>query len=344
MPTYGLLLFPSYNRVYFESSLDLAVSELELANACLDKPFEDIGREEIAGINYISFSSKDPLSPDQIRLLSRLSFVYALFEFKLENKEPSLSPLLLHPNPSFSDDIISILKYTGKTNESFTKLLVNIAWMTSDSFGKDRPHLLDPVCGRGTSLFQGLIYGFNVSGLDLDKNAIEKATAFLGKYLKTKRIKHKISQTKISENKKKICDIKVFETNQDKKAYKAGDKLIASFYRADTRHCAKLIKHNSIDMIVGDLPYGVQHGSHAATGSFSRKPAGLLQEALPGWYKLLRKGGSIALSWNKNLASRDELIDILEAAGFSVFTGGPFDGFSHRVDQAIIRDIIVGKK
>ncbi|HZK34038.1 MAG TPA: hypothetical protein VFD33_01845 [Bacillota bacterium] len=343
MPRYGVLMLPSYNRVYFQSSIELAISELGVANKQLKQKCTDIMTEEIAGVNYLVFNTKEPLDKEDIKLLSRLSFVYALYEL-LADDQLRLLPVALDPDYHFSDDIVSILKYSGKTNENFTRLLVNIAWITSDSFGKERPHLLDPVCGRGTSLFQGLIYGFNTSGIEQDKTAIKQATTFFSRYLKTKRFKHTASQSKMSENKKKICDITVFETSRDKESYKAGDKMLAAFYRGDTRNAARLIKNKSVDMIVGDLPYGVKHGSNAKTGSFSRNPAGLLREALPHWYKLLKKGGSIVLSWNTYLSSKDDLAQIMQDSGFKLLSGDPYNGFAHRVDQAIIRDIIVGKK
>lgn len=343
MPKYGVLILPSYNRVYFQSSVKLAISELGIANKRLKHECTDIVGEDIAGVKYITFSTKKPLDDQDIGLLSRLSFVYALFELSY-GKQLRLTPVTLDFDYHFNDDIISILKYSGKTNETFTKLLVNIAWITCDGFDIKRPHLLDPLCGRGTSLFQGMLYGFNVSGIELDKTAMERATAFLTKYLKTKRLKHKVSRSKMSENKKKICDITKFETSRDKDSYKAGDIMFANFYSSDTRNAAKLIKNKSIDMLVGDLPYGVKHGSNAKTGSFSRNPSGLLKEALPHWYRLLKKGGSIVLSWNTYLSKREELSQIMQDSGFMVYNDKLYDGFTHRVDQAIIRDIIVGKK
>ena len=40
----------------------------------------------------------------------------------------------------------------------------------------------------------------------------------------------------------------------------------------------------------------------------------------------------------------DRLRALLSDAGFQVMTGGPWDGFSHWVEQAITRDIAVGRK
>jgi SAM-dependent methyltransferase len=348
VPKYGILMYPSYNRVYFQSSRTLAAAELQVANTRLSVPCLDIVQQDIAGVSYITFQAESELSEADILVLSRLSFLYALFELGSSSSEseetPFLRPVALNPMVCFEDDLVTILKYSGKTNEAFTKLLVNIGWLASDSFANDRIHLLDPICGRGTSLFQGMIYGFDVSGVEMDKMDIQQATTFLTRYLKTKRYKHKVSQSKISEGGKKICEITHYETAATKDAYKSGDILNAAFYRGDTLHTDKFIKKNSVDMIVGDLPYGVQHGSSTQTGSFTRNPEGLLKEALPHWHKVLKTGGSLVLSWNTFVLKKEQIIDIMKASGYEVLSGAPYDGFVHRVDQAIIRDIIVGKK
>lgn len=351
MPKYGILMYPSYNRVYFQSSKDLAVAELQVANTRLSAPCMDIAQQEIAGVSYITFQTDSGLSEADIRVLSRLSFVYALFELKCnegtdhdEGTLPVLYPVVLNPMFCFEEDLVTILKYSGKTNEGFTRLLVNIGWLTSDSFHQDKIHLLDPLCGRGTSLFQGMIYGFDVSGIELDRTDIQQATTFLTRYLKTKRYKHKVSQSKISEGGKKLCEITQYETAGTKEAYKSGDTIKAVFYRGDTLYTDKFIKKNSVDIIVGDLPYGVQHGSNTQTGSFTRNPEGLLKEALPHWFKVLKPGGSLVLSWNTFVMKKELISGLMEASGYTVLSGPPYDGFVHRVDQAILRDIIVGKK
>jgi hypothetical protein len=92
----------------------------------------------------------------------------------------------------------------------------------------------------------------------------------------------------------------------------------------------------------------VRHGSpggQAAGGqALSRTPGALLADALPGWVKLLRPGGALGISWNTYVAGRDELAVILGSAGLTVFDKDPYTGFEHRVDQAIVRDLIVARK
>jgi len=344
VPDYGILMYPSYNRVYFQSSKGLALSELQAAGRKLSQACLDIHHKDIGGVNYIAFSTREPLNESDIQVLSRLSFVYALFILEGQDS-PVLHPVMLDSGAVFEDDLVTILKYSGKTNETFTKLLVNIGWLLCDSIKDERVHLLDPVCGRGTTLFQGMIYGFDVSGIELDKIHVEQAVNFLTKYLKTKRYKHKMTKSKMSENGKKLCEITRFETAGTKEDFKAGKALQVNFYRGDTLNTDKFIKKNSVDIIAGDLPYGIQHGSSTKTGSFTRNPESLLEAALPHWHRVLKTGGSIVLSWNTFVLIKEQISDLLKAAGFEVQTGEPYDsGFVHRVDQAIIRDIIAAKK
>ena len=51
-------------------------------------------------------------------------------------------------------------KYKGKTNEAFTMHLINQA-LCAAKLPEGRPvTLLDPMCGRGTTLFQAVNRGF----------------------------------------------------------------------------------------------------------------------------------------------------------------------------------------
>jgi tRNA G10 N-methylase Trm11 len=95
---------------------------------------------------------------------------------------------------------------------------------------------------------------------------------------------------------------------------------------------------------VTDAPYGVKHGAVRSSRSTSRSPAALLESAMPLWSELLRPGGAIGLSWNTYGLERGELAAMLAASGLEVMDSEPFLGFEHRVDQAIVRDLIVARK
>src|SRR4051794_19148021 len=94
------------------------------------------------------------------------------------------------------------------------------------------------------------------------------------------------------------------------------------------------------DLLVADLPYGVQHGSRDVD-KLARDPAGLLERALPAWTSVLAPGAAVGLAWNTRVLPRRDLAGIMGSAGLSVLDGPPFDSFEHRVDRSIQRDVIV---
>ena len=52
----------------------------------------------------------------------------------------------------------------------------------------------------------------------------------------------------------------------------------------------------------------------------------------------------MALAWNVNVLPRTAIEQLLEAAGFTVLRGGVYERFQHRVDQAILRDLLLAQK
>ena len=113
---------------------------------------------------------------------------------------------------------------------------------------------------------------------------------------------------------------------------------------ADTTRARDFFAANAFDVIVADTPYGIQHGSRTADRGLHRSPLDLLTEATPVWATLLRPGGALGLSWNTNVATRRQATECLYNAGLEPLESGPYLGFRHRVDQAIMRDVLVARK
>ena len=109
----------------------------------------------------------------------------------------------------------------------------------------------------------------------------------------------------------------------------------------------EFFRPRSFDVVVADAPYGVQHANRSAAGGAAhraaRSPAGLLQDALPVWARLLRPGGAVGLSWNTLVAPRAELVALLAGAGLQPLDDGAYRDLEHRVDEAIVRDVVVGR-
>jgi hypothetical protein len=342
MSRYAFLLLPSFNRVYAAASADLARAELEVFAGALGGRVRGIGTSDIAGVPYITFDCDDFAARDAA-VLGNLSSLYALFE--VTDGE------LLRPVPAprlnrLDDDLITILKYAGKTNEQFTKLLLNVTLLSS-GFAAEmltrRLTVLDPLCGRGTTLNQALMYGYDAYGMDIDRRDIEAYAAFIQRWLKDKRLKHQADYAPVRRDKRVIARRLRASFAATRDEYKSGDVQHLDVVLAESSQAPEFFRRDSVDLIVTDLPYGVQHGS--TTGAaLTRSPLDLLAECAPAWAKTLRPGGALGISWNTFVAQRDDAAEALRAAGLTVLDGGPYPRFRHRVDQAINRDILVARK
>lgn len=338
MADYAILLLPSLNRVYTGTAARLTLAELAVYNTTvLGGRLRDAAETTISGVPYVTFSAE--LDASDVAHLSNLASVYALYE-RLDGG--LLRPLELVPLDLFSSDLLTILKYPGKTNEQFTKLLLNVTALSTDRPGDlltRQARVLDPLCGRGTTLNQAMMYGLSVAGLDLDSKDIDAYGAFLKTWLRTNRFKHKAETAPVRRNRAVLGRRLDVELAPDKESYKAGELIKLTAIAADTLHIGQFFRNGTFDVVVADLPYGVQHGSHGR--SLSRSPQELLRAALPGWLDLLAPGGALGLSWNTHVAGRDQVVELLGAAGLEAL---PYEGFEHRVDQAIIRDLVVARR
>jgi hypothetical protein len=352
MNDYAVMHYPAANRVYAESSIRLLVSELRAFDErALGNRLGDIAETTIGGVGYVTFSAPE-LSDLDVELLSNVSTLYALFEVE----GALLRPLTVRRLDKFDSDLLTIQKYAGKTNELFTKLLLNVTALAIDdpsAMVRGRLRVLDPMCGRGTTLNHAMMYGYDATGLDLDAKDFDEYTRFIKTWLKNKRIKHQTDTAPIRRNHMHLGRRLDIELGVTKESYKAGEALQVSYINADTLRSKEFFRNGAFDLIVTDAPYGVQHGSRSgagvpsrqqAKGDLSRDPRRLLTEAMPGWASLLRPGGAIGISWNDLVLDRADLADLVEDAGLTVLDSEAYLGFAHRVDQAINRDVLVARK
>ncbi|TCC00356.1 SAM-dependent methyltransferase [Micromonospora zingiberis] len=344
MNRYGVLILPSSNRVYSGAAVELTRAELEIFGAAvLGGRIGAVETATVGGVPYVTFDVDGGLSERDVALLGNLSSAYALFEFVGD----LLRPVPLTRLDRFDDDLITILKYPGKTNEQFTKLLLNVTLLASDWAGDlltRRFRVLDPLCGRGTTVNQAIMYGFHAAGLDRDSKDFEAYQAFLTTWLKRKRVKHRVLESGPVRRERKVVGRRLrLEVAASKEAHKAGDVQTVDVVSADTTRAGEFFRPESVDLVVADAPYGVQHGSRTADG-LARDPLALLAAAVPGWARLLRPGGALGISWNTNVARREAAAEHLAAAGLTVMDETPWRGLAHRVDQAIVRDVLVARK
>lgn len=340
--TYAFLLLPSHNRVYAQASVALAQAELEVfGQTVLEGRLDAVERTEFGGVPYLSFRVRGGLGERDLRFLSNLSSLYALFEVA----DGLLRPLPLRRLDKFASDLLTIQKYPGKTNEDFTKLLLNVTALATEHPERlltGELRVLDPLCGRGTTLNQAVMYGLDAAGVDHDGKSFEAYNTFLRQWLKNSRLKHQAETSTVRRNRKNLGRRLQVRLGETKELYKKGQAIEVTVVHADTTASGEFFRRNSFDLIVTDAPYGVRHGSRSAQ-ALSRSPVPLLTSALPVWTELLRPGGALGISWNTHVARRAELADLLAGHGYTVLDGEPYHGFRHRVDQSIDRDLIVAR-
>jgi hypothetical protein len=340
---YALLILPSANRVYAEASVELTQAELEVfSTSVLNGLVQGISASVIGAVPYVTFTA-GALCEREVAFLSNLSSAYALFEVEGE----LLRPVGMRRLDRFDDDLITIQKYQGKTNEQFTKLLLNVTLMASAFAGEmleRKFSVIDPLCGRGTTLNQALMYGFDAAGVDIDGKDFEAYSAFLRTWLQRKRVKHHAEQVPVRRDRQVIgrrLQVSLAAAPDD---YKAGVTQHLDVINVDTTRALEFFRPGTFDLVVADAPYGVRHGSRTAAQGLARSPLGLLEAAAPAWSALLRTGGACGISWNTFVAPREQAAKVLTGAGLDVLDTGPWRAFRHRVDQAIIRDILVARK
>lgn len=334
-----IMMNPAFLRICREGAIKLAQAELRLCCVPLEVPPDAIAIRNIAGIDYFSISRSTAFSEKEITHLSRLSFAYAIFE----EVDGLLRPLRLIKPGFIGDSISSILKYPGKTNELFTRLLIHVALLSCKCLTDSRPILLDPVSGKGTTLFEGLVAGCDVHGIEILEKPVHEAFVYFKKYLETGKYRHNYRGETKNGKAVKLHHFDFAATKQELKDSPHHLSMIVG----DSANADSHYKKNYFHLIVGDLPYGVAHGNVAKRKqslSPTRSPSELLNECLPAWHYLLKPGGVVALSWNSFVLSRDGIREVISKNNFESLEGSFYDCFEHRVDQAIRRDIIIARK
>lgn len=338
----ALLVNPSSNRVYGTSAARLALAEIELASrGALRERIEDAKVEMLGGVPYVTFALESITSND-IQVLSCLSCVLALFEIDARK----LSPLELSSLSQLSDSLVTIQRYQGKTNEQFTRLLLNAAAFVSDfaaDYAERRFHVFDPLCGRGTTLNQALLLGWDATGIEIDRKDVDAYAIFLERWLKDQRLKHKASFGPVRQDGRQVAKHLSVTFAATKERYARGETQRLNVWSVDTLETERFVKARSMDLLVTDAPYGVRHGSLSGDG-LDRDPLSLMEAAAPCWFRVLRAGGGLALAWNARSAPREELIRSLQDAGFDVLVPHGVSALLHDVDRVIRRDVILARR
>lgn len=331
----ALKITPQRSTQYANMADVLAVPELQASP--LGPTIQHISPVTFAGQAYLLATFDASLSPTTIMpILSRLgatSEVYEYFERIGDVQGPLLRPIEPQFTPFVPLEMAEIRRYKGKTNELFTRVLLNLALFAGD-YAKQftgRLRILDPLAGGGTTLFQALAMGYDAFGIEQERQDIETTAVFIRQYLHSEHIPFK----ELDERGRRAGRRYQFEIGHKKETrllvLAHGDSQQAHL------HMQEVPGGPHMHAVVGDLPYGIQHFGEIA---------GLLQKALPVWEQLLIPGGTLALAWNATRIERANMIELVEQhTQLKVRNEPPYTQLTHTVDRVIKRrDIVVAVK
>jgi len=332
----ALKITPQRSTQYTHLANSLAIPEL------LASPLHTVIREvqpiTLAGQSYLLATVDDSCLSDRtlVNILYRLGTISEVYEY-FERIGDVQGPLLRPVEPQFTSfvplEMAEIRRYKGKTNEIFTRVLLNVALFAGNyaECFTQRLRILDPLAGGGTMLFVALTYGYDAFGIELERQDVETTAIFVLQYLKGEHIHFK----EIDERGRKAGRRYQFEIGPK------GDTRHLVLTHGDCRaanvHLRDIAGGPHVHAIVSDLPYGIQHFGEIAD---------LLSRSLPIWEQMLLPGGTIALAWNANSIKRSEMTELIQKyTQLQICNDQPYTQFEHRVDRVIKkRDIVVAVK
>src|SRR5579885_3284348 len=180
----ALKITPQRSTQYGHMAEALAIPEL-LASP-LGVAIDDVARITLAGQGYLLVRVNDERCPVPTlqQLLPRLgatSEAYTYFEQIGTVQGPLLRPLEPLFTPFVPLEMAETRRYKGKTNELFTRVLLNIALFAGayrEQF-TGRLRILDPLAGGCTTLFVALAAGYDAFGIEQNRQDVETSEVFI---------------------------------------------------------------------------------------------------------------------------------------------------------------------
>ncbi|MBN2343017.1 MAG: hypothetical protein JXR45_16085 [Deltaproteobacteria bacterium] len=315
MPRYWIQISPEVKSAYFADYIEVAQQEWMYVFPNVEPEIRHIGPLVFFDVNHEHINSTD---------IMRLSFAQGIFEMPVEKERDGLRPCDTSADFRLHEDFVFGSKFKGKTNERLTQMLLNLGLSTIGTSGDENVKVLDPMCGRATTLLWALRYGISAKGLEQDRKSIEDVHRMLKKWSKIHKQKHQLNEGHVGGGmKKKDGRFLEFRTND------TSLKLVTG----DARSADAIFRQEKFDLIISDLPYGVQHTTRDKT----KNPMAVLRECASPWKRCLKENGAMVLAFNRNNPKRDDLVDIFEN---EKLTALPFSA-PHRMSESIVRDVVI---
>jgi hypothetical protein len=322
---------PQRSTQYADLATALAPHELRLSP--LGALALAITPENMGGQAYLRCELSGPADETCVRELGALAMTSAYFEGYDRIGDltgPFLKPIDTGFTPAFPPDLMATRRYRGKTNETFTHFMCNLARFSSafaaQPWGALR--VFDPLMGGGTTLLAALVLGADAMGVEEGKEDVVSTATFVAQYAREQRIVCEEREERLKKYGRRWW----FELTPP-----AGDgrRRQCILARGETAQSIELL-HGAKrpHLIVTDLPYGIQHRGELVD---------LLTAALPIWSAFMQPGGAMVLAWDSTRLPRADMIALAHAAGpLRALNHPPYDQMAHRVDRVIKqRDVLV---
>lgn len=336
----ALKITPQRSTQYADMAEVLAIPEL-LASP-LGEAIASVEPARLGGQEYILAELSE--AQDQAALLGELATILPRLGATSEGYEYFASvgelagPLLRPIEPAFKSfvplEMAEVRRYKGKTNELFTRVLLNVAIFAGEYRDEfcGRLRVLDPLAGGGTTLFLALAAGYDAFGIEQNRQDVETTEVFVRQYLNSEHLAYK----ELDERGRKAG--RRYQFTIGRKGEEQRHLVLVHGDTAQaTQHLQEIPGGPHMHAIVGDLPYGIQHFGEISA---------LLTQSLPAWEQLLLPGGTLALAWNATRIDRAEMIRLIESCtDLSVRDEAPYTQLAHTVDRVIKkRDILIAVK
>jgi hypothetical protein len=328
MSTIVAQIAPQRSTQYTALAETLAPQELMLSP--LGRYIQEVRSIQLDHQAFLQFDLPAEPSEEQAHELGMLAMTHMFF-VRYERlggiEGPLLRPIETHREFALPPTLMTARRYRGKTSEQFTHFMCNVARFSSGVANHPWSSLrvFDPLAGGGTTLFTALTLGASAAGVEQKSQDVETSAAFLRRFMREQGVSCKEKRERF----KGVGQRWVFTIGKDQ----AQQCLLAS---GDTAESPTLIAGFRPHLIVGDLPYGIQHQGELAA---------LLSRGLPLWASLLPPSGALALAWDARRFPRSEMIALVESVSpLAVLNHAPYDALSHRVDRVIKqRDVLVAR-
>lgn len=317
MRTLALRVAPQRNSQYTE--LARALAEPEVRRSPLRHVLSSVERFCVGDADYLRLGVEDDAEAVVARVVPHLAATSDAFWVD----GPSWYPVPVVKTAAVPRTMVETRRYSGKTNELFTRVLVNLALFDRSTPGR----VLDPMCGGGTTVFAALERGAAAVGADAERSAVEGTARFAGQFLREHGIRV-VESSETHRGRGRDWHLSLDGTDPT---------LRASFLQADLDEVAaamvKIPGGQRVHAVVADLPYGIQHGGRVA--ELFGKLFAVADEVLTG-------DGVFVAAWNSSRVGADV---VAETPAASRFVLDPTDDLDHRVDRVIKRrSVLVARR